>query len=91
MVEGEEHLSFAHVLTFIYMNLGDESCNLRADVNVGFALDCCGISVFKNRIACFESHCGDSGRLTLWHLLLSSAAGENCEGCSGDKYAGGFQ
>ena len=58
LIKSEEHLSLAHVLTFINMNLCDESCYLRTDINVGLTLYGCREGRLQS--SCLRSDCDSS-------------------------------
>ena len=68
LVECEECLPLAYTLSFVDMYFGDESCYLRADVNVGFALYCRGVGGLEVYVLRSERDGGDCGRGHL-HLL----------------------
>jgi len=84
LVESEKHLTFVHLLTFVYMNFGDKSCHLRTDINVCLTFYCCGIAALELGISGFYCDNGDFGRCAGAHagLLFASARSEH-HGSSG--------
>ena len=79
LVDGEEHLALVHLLTLVYMHLGDKSRHLRADVYVCLTLDSRRIAALELGVAGLYCDDGDFGRRTraLRVLIVASARSEH--------------